>query len=91
MSQILVYLPVEFRQTKQQYDDEPCLRLYRTSAGSTPDQNSYSLQIRGAVPLRTDNDPMGNKSMPRNLIATISITEAQIRDLFDYVEKGGGK
>ena len=87
MSEIIIKRPdvhagisrVEFTETSEQNDKEPCVRLYSTMV-----HTAYNLQIRGTAPLGKNYRSNGNK--PRNLIATISLDWESLVQIAAYVE-----
>lgn len=73
-------LKVEFKETRESYDQVPNLTAYCTQF-----PESFNVQIRGTVPLYNDNNHFKKDVKKRNLIATIHLTREEIRSLVEFV------
>lgn len=88
MSDLLIQKPdihghikrVEFNETREQNDSVPCVRLYCTMA-----HEAYNLQIRGTTHIGDRHNTKGKKE--RNLIATISLSWADLVQIAAFVAK----
>lgn len=72
--------PVEFIETTEANDPEPCLRIF---CWSNP--NGYKLQVRATAPIQKGRRP--NRAIKsRNLIATIALTLEDLGAIAAYYE-----
>lgn len=82
ISGIGVFTSVEIKQTKEHYDDSwGMLRMYSDYIGDGKENlNGFVIQIRALQPL-TD------KGVPRNIIASIQVSEAEILAMAAFTRK----